>query len=269
MKFQAGFCPNEAQTLLSLCTYSTLTDENHNYVRHEKIRKDWESITASSSKDGKLRFEIGKSSEGPYYLVFQTEDYTMQNIQRDLEIVISPATRFATNPEARIQKSFQELFKTICPELKPWMEIITESKHLDLYISGHGRAAAVATLCAAWLKQQTSFSHAPRIKAYLFGSPRVGNTFFTQELNEIYGARTWCYNVRHSQDLIPFIPLTPLLNARQTKPLLSFKDVGNLVLLKGDTSLHGTTLMGTFSKHRAQWYAHYLRQQFKSTKRLG
>lgn len=269
MKFQAGFCPNEARTLLSLCTYPIEATQENKTESLTDILNDVEIITVETCEEKNVSFEIGKCANGSYYLLFRAEDYTMHNIQEDLQIFLHSASGFAQHPDARIQKSFWELFTPLQKDLKQWIEIISRNKPLDLYVSGHGRAAAIATLCLGWLKQQQTFDYPIRIKAYMFGSPKVGNTFFTQELNDLKGAKNWCFNVRHSRDLIPFIPLAHLLNPRQPSPVYCFKDVGSLVLLKGELALHGTTLMGTFSKHRAQWYAHYLKQQFQSTKRLG
>ena len=269
MKFQAGFNPNEARTLLSICTSPSHPVDPVEQPIHRLELKNWERITLASSEESNISFELGKSPCQAYYLIFRGEDYSIQNVQKDLEINISHASGYAHHPNARVQRSFRNEFESLLPELLKWIEIISVHAPIKLFVVGHGRGAAIATLCAAWLHVQDGFAGNIRVKAYLFGSPRVGNTFFVDEMNEMHGAKQWCFNVRHSRDLIPFIPLAPLMNSRQPMPLFSYKDVGELVLLEGEINLHGTTLTGTFSRHRAHWYAHYLKQHIRSTKGLG
>ncbi|MEM6806634.1 MAG: hypothetical protein AAF696_34860 [Bacteroidota bacterium] len=269
MKFQAGFCPKEARTLLSLCTSPFPPTESKKRSFYPEMLKNWETITRFASTESNMSAEIGKSPGSPYYLVFRAEEYSEKNIKEDVEINISHAKDYALDPSARVQRGFRNQFESLAPLLVKWLEILSQHGPMDLYLVGHGRGAALATLCMAWLKIQRNFSYPIGVKTYLFGAPRVGNSFFVRELHEKHEARKWCFNIRHSRDLIPFLPLGPLMNPTKARPLFCFKDVGELIFLKGELNIHGTTLTGTFSRHRVHWYAHYLKQQFKSTKDLG
>lgn len=269
MKFQAGFCPMEARALLSLCPEESPLFTSMKKPSDQAVIKNWDRISLTTSQQYAHRFEIGKTAYSAYYLIFRDEEYSQKNIQHDLEIDVIDAQGYAQDPKARLQKSFRRRFESIRIDLDHWLEILSSNVYLNLYIAGHGRGAAIATLCAAYLSNHPIYRELIQIKMYLFGSPKVGNSYFVKEFNQKFGSDSWCYNVRHSRDLVPFIPLAPLLNPRQPRSLFCFKDVGKLVLLKGTDGFHETTLTGTFSRHRAHWYAHYLKQLFKSKKGLG
>jgi hypothetical protein len=109
MKLQAGFCPNEARTLLSLCTNSNTVNPRIQ-TNYDNARKHCECFANVSRSNSKLKLEIGKCATGAYYFLFRADDYTVHNIQKDLEVNLSDAAAFAQHPNARVQKSFLELF---------------------------------------------------------------------------------------------------------------------------------------------------------------
>ena len=114
--------------------------------------------------------------------------------------------------------------------------------HLDtlppdhrVLITGHSLGAALATLLASWV---------PAAHLYTFGSPRVGNTAFTQSLRNPVSVR--------------FVDCTDLITRLPPRKLLDYQDAGVLCYLDRNgvrVAAPGamTVLMDRFKAHLGFW----------------
>jgi len=75
-----------------------------------------------------------------------------------------------------------------------------------VHLTGHGTGAAIAAV-AAWELSQAGYSLAP---AYLFGSPRVGNLRFAEELHSRFlNDGSSLYSITYGNDGVPAWPDSP------------------------------------------------------------
>ncbi|GMH35298.1 hypothetical protein BSKO_03166 [Bryopsis sp. KO-2023] len=71
-----------------------------------------------------------------------------------------------------------------------------------LYVGGHSMGAAVASLCALYMKYMFDLQD---VRVYTFGSPRVGNTDFVKVYEKMTSVSV---RMTHMADIVPSVPLT-------------------------------------------------------------
>jgi predicted lipase len=110
---------------------------------------------------------------------------------------------------------FQELVNKLDASVKKVFGILAKEyyeKGIKIVVTGHSLGGAAATLYAYHLKQnlvnildfeETNYS--VDVRLYTFGSPRVGNRKFSQEVNKIIGKEK-IYTVQYKSDPVPKLP---------------------------------------------------------------
>ena len=109
-----------------------------------------------------------------------------------------------------------------------WDGVLRKLKEFEfdkkrIWIAGHSQGGAIATLATAQLRNL----FLPINGLYTFGSPRVGNTDFTNYFNAIFKERT--FRFVNNNDIVPRIPPRIPLN---------YEHVGQLYFLGGDDKIY-------------------------------
>ena len=83
--------------------------------------------------------------------------------------------------------------------------LVNKHPSASILVTGHSLGGALATLAALHLKGKLSnFKNA--FHFYTFGSPRVGNFFFSNHLNTVFSNGAYS-RVTHYDDPVPHLPL--------------------------------------------------------------
>lgn len=75
---------------------------------------------------------------------------------------------------------------------------LDEHPHYDIVATGHSLGAAIATIAAASLREDSGYTD-----LYTYGSPRVGNAGFVEYVESLPGGN---YRLTHSADPVPLLP---------------------------------------------------------------
>eukprot|EP00873_Tetraselmis_striata_P033771 jgi/Tetstr1/454035/TSEL_040954.t1 len=89
-----------------------------------------------------------------------------------------------TDPDARVHAGFFRQYQATVVAVREYL-----ARHPDrsrVVVTGHSLGAAVATLCAALLRDELD---EPRVACHVFGCPRVGNTAFANRVDAILELR--------------------------------------------------------------------------------
>mmetsp|Transcript_38465 Transcript_38465/g.89432 ORF Transcript_38465/g.89432 Transcript_38465/m.89432 type:complete len:336 (+) Transcript_38465:217-1224(+) len=102
---------------------------------------------------------------------------------------------------------YEPIRETVEDMLREWTEKYSgEGCAPDIYITGHSKGGAMATLTAALLKMDASV---PDPKAVVtFGSPRVGDSQFQSYYNSVLGMKKLHVSYEAHLDIIPLLPPT-------------------------------------------------------------
>lgn len=100
----------------------------------------------------------------------------------------------------QVHGGFQNLFRDVQQTVLTVVSGL-HSVHPDyrIAVTGHSLGAAIGTLSASYLRR----AGLP-VDAYLFGSPRVGNTAFADYVNGLGGGAT--FRITHYDDPVPRLP---------------------------------------------------------------
>lgn len=98
----------------------------------------------------------------------------------------------------------------------------SQKRSLSLWMTGHSRGAALATIAVAKLREKDNPVHG----LYTFGSPRVGDRDFSRYFDAVMGPRA--FRVVNEDDLITRLPPRKL----------GYSHVGQLHYLDGSGKLH-------------------------------
>mmetsp|Transcript_19692 Transcript_19692/g.33758 ORF Transcript_19692/g.33758 Transcript_19692/m.33758 type:complete len:703 (-) Transcript_19692:709-2817(-) len=111
---------------------------------------------------------------------------------------------FQTLPsDVTVHVGFLETFSSIADEMiEEVMNLHRQYPSFKLYVTGHSRGGAKATLCALHLA--LAGISGEQIYLYTFGSPRVGNQAFAREVNS---RLVYNFRVVNNYDLVPALPL--------------------------------------------------------------
>jgi triacylglycerol lipase len=101
-------------------------------------------------------------------------------------------------------------------------EARTQNRSLALWLTGHSRGAALATIAVAKLREKDNPIHG----LYTFGSPRVGDRDFVRYFNVDVGKRT--YRIVNQDDLVTRLPPRKL----------GYDHVGQIHFLDANCRLH-------------------------------
>ena len=89
-----------------------------------------------------------------------------------------------TDPDARVHAGFLSQYRAAVDAVKEYL-----ARHADrsrTLVTGHSLGGAVATLCAALLRDELGEA---RCRCYVFGCPRVGNSAFVSRVDELLDLR--------------------------------------------------------------------------------
>lgn len=89
-----------------------------------------------------------------------------------------------TDPDARVHAGFFAQYRAAVDAVREYL-----SRHPDrsrTVVTGHSLGGAVATLCAALLRDELGEA---RCRCYVFGCPRVGNSAFVSRVDELLDLR--------------------------------------------------------------------------------
>ena len=93
-----------------------------------------------------------------------------------------------------VHMGFQKELEKLWDEITDWMRNLYDPSKHDLFICGHSLGGAMATICAARLKQTVD-------GLYTFGSPRVGTRKFLANCGEVKH-----YRFVNNNDVVPNVP---------------------------------------------------------------
>lgn len=176
-----AFSPSNAWWLSELCRwiYSERNECNESPLKKFGLKKEY---TAEAPLRHTLLTSIDSKSE-----------YTVLVFQGTQELVhwLDNLNAFASDWEGtgQVHTGFYRLFSELWPTLEPVLQSCKE----PLFFTGHSLGAAIATLAAA---------HYPPQALYTFGSPRVGNTAFSNSIAHLNH-----YRVVNHADSICSLPL--------------------------------------------------------------
>lgn len=119
----------------------------------------------------------------------------------------------------RVHRGFLRAFEEIEPDLALLLtELRFEHPEIKIWVTGHSLGGALAALL---------YSRFPDCEGlYLFGAPRVGDAEFSD-----YFAGKPVFRIERVKDPIPRLPLDV------AKLGFDFKDLGTLIMIRGDRSL--------------------------------
>ena len=112
----------------------------------------------------------------------------------------------------KVHRGFQKALDAVWKDLYARLESI-RGRGCSIWMAGHSLGAALATLAGGRYEQTRA--------VYTFGSPRVGNTLFSENY------KTPCYRIVHNRDLVTRIP-----------PPLFYRHVGEIQFIDGQGKLH-------------------------------
>jgi len=128
------------------------------------------------------------------YIAFRGTEIRPRDILTDLS---ATSTSFPFGP-GTVHSGFSDAFAAVVPQLTEFLSNCDKSKNVIL--CGHSLGGALATLCAAWVRQTT-----PRqVMLYTFGSPRVGCRDFVEHYSKT--ASFPAFRVANPTDIVPSVP---------------------------------------------------------------
>ncbi|NOX57128.1 MAG: lipase family protein [Planctomycetes bacterium] len=135
-----------------------------------------------------------------------------------------------------VHRGFHRSFRTV------WPQVAEAVIPLDvpLYLTGHSKGAAEATICARYLVER---GH-PVAAVYTYGSPRVGDVAFARDYELHLGDRT--FRFRNNNDVVTRVPLAlpgwlgRLVRRALKLPLIpgGYRHVGRLRYFDAEGRLH-------------------------------
>ena len=112
---------------------------------------------------------------------------------------------FGSAPDAHVHEGILRTYLTLRPGIADSVrELSAALPDYDWLVTGHSLGAAAATLCAFDLFVNSSLLKS-RPQLYTFGSPRVGNSGFSQAFNQSMGQGAH-WRLVHAADPIPHLP---------------------------------------------------------------
>lgn len=240
MKIITGFNPVEANILLQMC-FSNLQNRD-DYSIAPKIPvsipqpEGWGLLETNMSPTIAEGFCLWRNeiSKNQFALIFHgaslniTTLTSSENIRmRTAEITVADHNFLLGNSnQAKCNAQLLHLFQQLFPRLQETLSQLPKS--IELYLSGHGIGAGLATLALSTLHQkQISTSPPERIKTYLFGSPKIGNSKFVNHLNQLSFNNSkidsLAFNLQNVNDLICELPQTIGLHPKLQGSIKSFR----------------------------------------------
>jgi hypothetical protein len=87
---------------------------------------------------------------------------------------------------SKVHTGFLKAYESVSEEIQSFISKISESKK-EVYVTGHSRGGAIATLCAFDIKTAN-----PGLKVFMcsFGSPMAGNKKFAKDYGKVMGKKS-------------------------------------------------------------------------------
>lgn len=195
MKITTGFSPIEAGLMLQMCHHSSgLTSLQPKIPVQIPQPNGWGVLKSFSSPTTNIGFQLwhNQVKEHQYAIVFESQPLDIARLTNIKTTRMVPARvalngeSFSLSPEsrARCNVGLLEHFQNQLPLLLEALS--TPTAPFELYLAGHGDAAAMATFLLSAIHQNNLPLPQPhRLKTYIFGSPRIGNAAYTNRLNQV------------------------------------------------------------------------------------
>jgi len=129
------------------------------------------------------------------YIVFRgTDPYDVRDWLTNFSATSIP---FPFGP-GTVHSGFCDAFAPVVSKLTEFLSNCDKSK--NVIVCGHSLGGALATLCAAWIRQTTTRP----VMLYTFGSPRVGCRDFVEHYSK--AASFPAFRVANPMDIVPSVP---------------------------------------------------------------
>ncbi len=173
--------------------------EFHYIFRHHQTKEPIPTVSFFEHAPGGLSIidTQGFSFEDPenIYLVFRgTEPSKIRDWLTDLSATSTPFPYGF----GHVHSGFSEAFASVVPDLQRILASADKTK--NVVVCGHSLGGAIATLCAAWIRETFS----PKVMLYTFGSPRVGCRDFVEHYSKT--ASFPAFRVANPTDIVPSLP---------------------------------------------------------------
>jgi pimeloyl-ACP methyl ester carboxylesterase len=128
------------------------------------------------------------------YIAFRGTEVRPRDILTDLSATSTPFPYGS----GRVHSGFSDAFAAVVPKLSEILSNCDKAK--KVIVCGHSLGGALATLCAAWVRETTPRS----VMLYTFGSPRVGCRDFVEHYSKT--ASFPAFRVADPKDIVPSLP---------------------------------------------------------------
>jgi len=109
-------------------------------------------------------------------------------------------------PGARVHSGFYDIWQSVAANATLAVgNLLRIYPGFTIYVTGHSLGAAIGTFNALWFKE-TTIGVGTDVVFYSFGSPRVGNTKFSEYFNSMVLNQ----RVVHYNDMVPHLPMESL-----------------------------------------------------------
>jgi hypothetical protein len=110
---------------------------------------------------------------------------------------------FTHVPNSRVHTGFMKQYNALRGPMMAHLlpKLYQEQNHHTIMVVGHSLGGALATLCAADLAHRHPNLH---VRSYVFGSPRVGDRGFVQEVQRLTNLNI--IRIYNKYDLVPCLP---------------------------------------------------------------
>jgi predicted lipase len=200
-----------------------------NKVYDIKNEEDWKAITSLLAMTPQSAFEgfdknsnrvIGKSGWGQSTGFAYIANGTGKRAGESLVAIRGTASfadaltdarvSFARSPSGYVvHRGFSLTFESIKPEIESYFKKVNNNPSC-IHVVGHSLGGALACLTAEYLSLLGN-----NVILYTFGCPRVGDSFYSAQLNHLIGVNN-INRVYHEADPVSMIPLYPFVPVSHT-----------------------------------------------------
>lgn len=128
-----------------------------------------------------------------------------------------------------VHGGFHNALNAVLPQLKKILDARDKSKNVVL--CGHSLGGALATLCAAWVRE----NYTDKVMLYTYGSPRAGCRDFVEHYTKVKPFPA--FRVANPTDLVPSVPWdTASRDARRAEsaPLVVLSPLGWIIVARNE-----------------------------------